>query len=152
MRIPWLLTLAALAGCVDTTHCHMATDWKPCAGEVAQPGASGTPPGIVELSLPTCAYLDDPTLSGTLHVTDPDGDAQTVKAAFYAGMRLDEVDVTLPDSGRSGTEWTGTVVLSTVANGGTAPMMQETDDVIIKVTDRAGGQSVPFCGSFSLVQ
>src|SRR4051812_174849 len=92
--------VALAAGCVDTARCHMPTDWKPCAGESAQPGASGTPPAIVELSLPTCANLASPLIMGTLRVSDPDGDAQVLKATFFTGMRNNEDELELDDSGR----------------------------------------------------
>jgi hypothetical protein len=150
---PLAATLAALgsASCVDTKACHTAVAWKPCAGETAQPGASGTPPSIVALELPTCANLDAPTVTGTLSVTDPDGDAQVAKVTFYTGARNDESEAQLDDLGRSGNDWSGSFsVLITGANGGM--LMEGSDDVRVKVTDRAGGQSVPFCNSIAVVR
>src|SRR3954463_16246123 len=92
------VALAAAAGCVDTTKCHMAVEWKACPGEAAQAGASGTPPTIVELSLPTCVSINAPTVTGTLRATDPDGDAQVIKATLYIGMRNSEDEAQLADS------------------------------------------------------
>ena len=140
-----------LAGCVDTKQCHMAVDWKPCPGETAQAGASGTPPSIVELSLPTCAFVDAPVVMGTLRVTDPDGDAQIVKATFYTGMRNNEDELQLDDAGRSGNDWSGSFSVALQGAGG-AMVMEGSDDVVIKVTDRAGAQSVPYCNSIALVR
>ena len=57
--------------------------------------------------LPTCAYLDSPTVTGSLHVSDPDGDAQVIKAALYTGPHNNEADIQLDDAGRSGNDWTG---------------------------------------------
>lgn len=138
------------AGCVDTKACHNATAWKPCSGETAQPGDSGTPPTIVDLVLPTCVDLTSPTVMGTLHVTDPDGDAQVAKATFYSGVRNNESEFQLDDAERSGNDWQGNFALViTGPNGGM--LMQGTDDVRVKVTDRAGGQSAPFCNSISVL-
>jgi hypothetical protein len=149
MRALWLVVPLSVA-CVDTSKCHQATAWKPCPGEAAQPGASGTPPTIVSLSLPTCAYLAAPAASGELHVSDPDGDAQVVKGSFYAGPRVDESELQLSDGGRAGNEWMGAL---TLAVPGTMPTRQPLSyDVRIKVTDRAGNQSAPVCNTFSLVQ
>ena len=139
-----------VAGCVDS-KCHVPSDWKPCAGATAEPGASGSPPSIVELSLPTCANLSSPTVMGTLHVTDPDGDAQVLKATFYAGMRINEDELELDDAGRSGNDWSGS--FSVVLRGPSGGMLMEgSDDVHMKVTDRAGAQSVPFCNTLSIVR
>lgn len=149
MRLPLVFgvgTALALAGCVDTTACHMATDWKPCAGEKAQPGAGGTPPSIVALSLPTCAFLDSPTVIGTLHVTDPESDAQTLDATFSAGPRINVSQVQLPDSGRAGTEWSGPLALTSQAKS------EGTYDVRIKITDVGGNQSLPYCGTLTLLK
>ena len=145
----WAALVAA--GCVDTKQCHLAVDWKPCPGEPAQAGASGTPPSIVQLSLPTCAFLDAPTVTGTLRVTDPDGDAQVVKATLYTGMRANEDELQLDDAGRSGNDWSGGLVVALQSSGG-GMAMESSDDVVIKVTDRAGAQSVPFCNSIALVR
>lgn len=150
----FLGTLAAalcVSGCVDTKACHTATVWKPCAGETAEPGASGTPPSIGDLELPTCAYLDAPTVTGSLHVSDPDGDAQVVKATFYQGARNNESEVELDDAGRSGDDWSGTFAITIVGSMG-GMVMESTDDARIKVTDLAGGQSVPFCNSIAIVR
>ena len=108
----------AAAGCVDTTKCHTATEWKPCAGEAAQAGASGTPPSIVELSLPTCVSINAPTVTGTLRVTDPDGDAQVLKATLYIGQRNTEDEQQLADSLRSGNDWSGTIAVVLQGAGG----------------------------------
>jgi hypothetical protein len=142
-----LMALVA-AGCVDATKCHMPSAWQPCAGGVAEPGASGTPPTIAMLSLPTCAYVATPQVSGTLHVTDPDSDAQIVKITISQGPRLGETEVALPDAGRSGTDWTG--ALSVAIPMPMALQQQSSYDVSIKVTDRAGGQSAPVCDSITL--
>src|SRR5512146_2238048 len=136
----WAALVAA--GCVDTTQCPLAVDWNPCPGEPAQAGASGTPPSIVQLSLPTCAFLDAPTVTGTLRVTDPDGDAQIVKATLYSGMRVNEDELQLDDAGRSGNDWSGGLVVA-LQSGGGGMVMEGSDDVVVKVTDRAGAQSVP---------
>jgi hypothetical protein len=139
------------AGCVDQSKCHMPSDWKPCAGQTAQPGASGTPPMIVQLSLPTCAYLDSPLVTGTLRVDDPDADQQVLKATFFTGARNNEDELQLDDAGRSGNEWSGN--LSVVLQGAMGGMLMEgSDDVVMKVTDRAGGQSAPFCNSIAIVR
>ena len=75
---------------------------------VAEPGSSGSPPTIVELSTPSCAYLDSPTVMGSLHVSDPDGDAQLIRAvAVHGRPARNEVDIALDDAGRNGNEWTG---------------------------------------------
>ncbi len=147
-------SLAALvaAGCVDTKQCHMAVDWKPCPGQPAQAGASGSPPSIVELSLPTCATVAAPLVNGTVHITDPDGDAQVLKATFFTGgMRNNEDELQLDDAGRSGNDWSGSfgVVLQGAGGG---MVMEGSDDVVMKVTDRAGAQSVPFCNTISILQ
>ena len=152
VSIAALAVLGAAAGCVDTTRCHTAVDWKPCAGETAEPGASGTPPQIVELSLPTCASVDAPTVSGTLHVTDADGDAQVLKVALTSGgMRSDETELELDDAGRSGNDWSGSFSLMVTGSMG-GMVMQGSDDVRVKVTDRAGGQSLPLCNTIAIVQ
>lgn len=145
------LAAFAVAGCVDANKCKMPVDWKPCPGQPAQAGASGSPPSIVELSLPTCATLDAPTVTGSLHVTDPDGDAQVLKATFYTGMRNNEAEVQLDDASRTGNDWSGSFGLALAgANGGM--LMEGSDDVVMKVTDRAGAQSVPFCNSIALIR
>lgn len=145
----WAALVAA--GCVDTKQCHMAVDWKPCPGEPAQAGASGTPPSIVQLSLPTCAFVDAPMVTGTLRVTDPDADAQVVKATLYTGMRTNEDELQLDDAGRNGNDWSGGLVVALQSAGG-GMVMESSDDVVIKVTDRAGAQSVPYCNSIALVR
>jgi hypothetical protein len=141
----------AAAGCVDTKQCHMAVDWKPGPGATAQAGASGTPPSIVELALPTCAFVDAPMVTGTLRVTDPDGDAQVAKATLYSGMRASEDELQLDDAGRNGNDWSGGLVVTLQSAGG-GMVMESSDDVVIKVTDRAGAQSVPYCNSIALVR
>lgn len=129
----------------------MPVEWKPCPGESAEPGASGSPPMIVELSLPTCAYLDSPTVKGTLRASDQDGDVQILKATFYAGMHINESELQLDDAGRSGNDWAGT--FSVVVAGSTGGMVMEgSDDVRMKVTDRGGAQSAPFCNTISIVR
>jgi hypothetical protein len=151
VRLACIVLLALASGCVDTSKCHTPVDWKPCAGDVAEPGSSGSPPTIVELSTPSCAYLDSPTLMGSLHVSDPDGDAQLIRAATYTGgLHSNEVDIDLDDAGRNGNEWTGTLTLSITGASGGMPM-EGTSDVRVKVTDRAGAQSVSFCNSVALV-
>jgi hypothetical protein len=141
----------AAAGCVDTTKCHTATEWKPCAGEAAQAGASGTPPSIVELSLPTCVSINAPTVTGTVRVTDPDGDAQVLKATLYIGQRNTEDEQQLADSLRSGNDWSGTIAVVLQGAGG-GMLAEGSNDVVMKVTDRAGGQSVPFCNTIAAVR
>jgi hypothetical protein len=143
-----LVLLLATAGCLDVHRCHDPVAWRVCDGETAQPGASGTAPSIVALVLPTCANLDAPTVSGELHVSDPDGDAQLVKTTLYAGARLGATETPLPDAGRSGNDWSGGYTLA-------GPMQQQRQEatyrVRLEVTDRAGNQSAPVCSEFSLI-
>ena len=143
-----LVAALALAGCVDATRCHLPSDWKPCAGSSAELGASGTPPAIVALSVPTCAYVDDPEVQGTLHVTDPESDATVVHVTFSQGPRVDESDIDLPDAGRMGTEWSGDLQLRAM----NATAMEGTLDVRVKVADLQGNQSVPFCNSLTFLK
>ena len=150
MRFVLFAALVGTAGCIDTKACHNATAWKPCAGEIAQPGGGGAPPSIVELSLPTCAYAEDPKALGTMRVTDPDGDAQVMKATFAIGARVNEDEAYLADAGRSGNDWSGPVGVGVASMGGAAT--EGTRDVRIKVTDRAGGQSVPYCNTLTVVK
>ena len=145
------LAAVAWAGCVDTKQCHMAIDWKPCPGQAAQPGASGSPPMIVELSLPTCAYVDAPTVKGTLHVSDLDGDAQVLKATLFVGMRNSEDEIELDDADRSGNDWSGAISVGLQGAGG-GRVMEGSNDVVVTVTDRAGAQSAPYCNSIALVK
>lgn len=141
-----VLALAlAGAGCVDEKACHMATAWKPCANTKAQPGAGGTPPAITMLSLPTCAFLDSPTVQGTMHVTDPESDAQLVSFTFSAGPRINVSQFQLPDAGRAGTEWDGGIAIMSLAKS------EGTYDVRIKIDDIAGNQSVPYCGTLTML-
>ena len=143
--------LFAAAGCVDQSKCHMPSDWKPCAGQTAQQGASGSPPQILQLTLPTCAYLDSPLVTGTLRVTDPDADQQVLKATFFSGMRNNEAEEPLVDANRSGAEWSGD--FGVVLQGPNGGMLAEGSvDVIMKVSDRAGAQSAPFCNSIAVVR
>src|SRR5205823_11452500 len=109
------------------------------------------PPTIVQLSIPTCAYLSAPSVTGSLHVTDPDGDAQVLKFALYTGMHNNEAELQLDDAGRSGNDWTGefTFALSGASGG---MLMEGSSDIRAKVTDRAGAQSVPFCNSVAIVR
>jgi len=148
LLVAWL---AGAAGCVDTSsRCHTPATWKPCPGAAAEPGAGGTPPTIVLLSLPTCAYLETPSAAGMLHVTDPEADAQVVKASFYAGGRVNEAELQLDDAHRSAADWSGGLSIGApdaMANGG-----ERTFDVRIKVADRAGNQSAPMCNTFSLIR
>jgi hypothetical protein len=142
---------AAAAGCIDTSHrCHEPVAWQPCPGAAAQPGASGVPPAITSLMLPTCAFVDAPSANGTLAVSDGDGDAQTVKASFYAGPRVAEAELQLDDARRMGNDWRGAVGLA--VPGGSQMASELTFDVRVKVTDRAGNQSAPVCNTFSLVR
>jgi hypothetical protein len=145
-----IVALAA-AGCGPDSKCHMPIDWKPCAGQTAQPGSSGTPPTILELSLPTCAYVDTPTATGTLRVTDPDGDAQVLKLTLFDGARENEAEIQLDDAARSGNEWTGQFVVAITGSSG-GKVMEGSSDLHAKVTDRAGAQSVPFCNSIAIVR
>ena len=141
----------AAAGCVDQSKCHMPSDWKPCEGQTAQAGASGSPPMIVQLSLPTCAYLDSPVVTGTLRADDPDADQQVLKATLYTGQRNSEAEVQLDAADLSGNEWSGTVAVAVQGSMG-GMLMEGSSDVIMKVTDRAGGQSAPFCNSIAIVR
>ncbi len=152
MRLLLALLLAAGgAGCVDTRTCHNPQTWKVCPNTVAEPGASGTPPAITSLSLPTCVYLATPIATGTMHVTDPDSDQHLVKATFFAGVRTNESELPLDAAHQSGTEWDGPLNIEIVGAGG-GMLMESTDDVVIEVTDAAGGQSVPYCGTMSVVR
>jgi hypothetical protein len=145
-----LLAALILAGCIDTKKCHDPTAWKVCAGESAQPGGGGTPPAILELTLPTCTFAEEPTVVGTMHATDPDGDVQVIKATFAVGPRINESEVFLPDAGRAGTEWSGAVGIAVMTSGGT--VSEGTRDVRVKVTDAAGAQSVPYCNTLTVVK
>jgi hypothetical protein len=149
--LPALVIVFVAAGCVDTKVCHTPIVWKPCAGQSAQPGSSGSPPSIVELSLPTCAYVDTPIAAGSLKVTDPDSDAAVVKSTFSAGARLDESELVLDDMHRSDTDWSDDFSL-TIAAGSGGMLTEMTEDVSVKVVDTAGAQSIPFCHSISLVR
>lgn len=148
-----ILAIAALvaAGCIDTAKCKQPSEWKPCAGESAQPGASGTPPRIVSLSMPTCAYVESPTVSGSIHVVDPDADTTTLKASFYVGPRVDEVDVPVPAADAALADWTDSIFV-TVTSSGSGTVSEGTRDVRLKITDRAGGQSLPYCNTLTLVK
>ena len=53
------------------------------------------------------------------------------------------------DAGRSGTDWTGPITVAIPTQ--MMAMAQSSYDVRIKVTDRAGGQSAPFCDSITLM-
>jgi hypothetical protein len=99
------------------------------------------------LLLPTCANFDQATVSGPLQVSDPDGDAQLVKLTLAAGARLSESELPLDDAGRSGNDWQGSYEL-TVSS---PDRQQATYQVRLKVTDRAGNQSVPLCSDFSVI-
>jgi hypothetical protein len=148
-----LAALLCAAGCVDTNKCHMATAWLPCAGETAQPGASGTPPTIVELALPTCGFVDSPTVTGTIHVSDPDADSQLVKITFFAGKRVNEIELPIAAANAAMTDWSDALSVAVGAESGGGGMSTEgTFDVRIKVTDRAGNQSQPYCGSIALLR
>src|SRR5215471_12773446 len=104
----------------------MPSNWKPCSGQPAEPGASGTPPSITQLSLPTCATINSPLVTGTLSVTDPDGDAQVLKATFFTGARNNEDEVQLDDAGRSGNDWSGSFAV--VIQGAGGGMLMEGSD------------------------
>ncbi|MGZ3442712.1 MAG: hypothetical protein ACXVDD_24490, partial [Polyangia bacterium] len=151
MRLAAVLAAAlAAAGCVDTKACHEPTAWKPCAGEAAQPGASGTPPSIVALSLPTCAYKDAPLVSGTVQINDPDGDMQVLKATSFQGARTNESELQLDDARRSGSDWSGSFEMAVGSMSGT--LMEGDISVVMKVSDRAGAQSVPYCNTITVVR
>ncbi|HEY2749228.1 MAG TPA: hypothetical protein VGL86_31640 [Polyangia bacterium] len=151
MRLVLAFAVAlASAGCVSG-KCHTPTAWKPCSGDSAEPGATGTPPTIVSLDVPTCAFLDSPSVSASLHVTDPDGDAQVIEVSYFnGGVRVDESNIELDDADRSDNDWSGSFGLLLMAPGGGMPM-PGSDDVRVKVTDRQGGQSAPFCNSIAIV-
>jgi hypothetical protein len=143
------LALALLAaGCVDVHRCHDPVAWRVCDGEHAQPGAGGTPPTIEALVLPTCANLDAPTVSGELHVSDPDGDAQRVLATLSASARLAETETQLDDAGRRGNDWQGTWAFTPTQ----MQRQQGSYRLRVKVTDRAGNQSAPLCSDFALIE
>ena len=152
MRLVFTLVAAlAATGCVSS-KCHAPTAWKPCSGDSAEPGASGTPPSIVSLDAPTCVYVDSPSMAAAVQVTDPDGDAQVIKVTFFnGGVRASESDIELDDAERSGNDWSGNLELLVSGAAGGMPM-PGSDDVRLKVTDRAGGQSVPYCSTVALVQ
>jgi hypothetical protein len=151
VRILALAALLAAAGCVNTKTCHNPVAWKPCPNTSAQPGASGTPPAIVELDLPTCAYIDTPVVTGTLHATDPDGDIGTLKATAFQGKRVNESELSLDPASLTGTEWVGDFSL-TLVDMSSGMLMESTDDVVVKVVDAAGAQSVPYCNTISAVR
>lgn len=152
MRLLAALAAVLLAGCVDTRTCHMPQAWKPCPNTAAQPGAAGTPPAIVDLSLPTCVFVDTPQATGTLHVTDPDGDAAVLKATFFQGRRNNESELMLSDANRSGSEWSGGITIVLTGAGGSGMLTESTADVVVKVVDAQGAQSVPFCNTISAVR
>lgn len=144
--------VAVVAGCVDQKTCHQPAAWKPCPNTRAEPGASGTPPAIVELSLPTCVYVDTPVAMGSLHVSDPDGDATVVKATFFQGVRNNESELPLDAAHRSGTEWSGSFAVTLVGGGASGMLTESTDDVMVKVVDAAGAQSVPYCNTIAALR
>ena len=85
-----LVTLAALRARLLRRHQGLpyAVAWKPCS---RRDRSSRAPRArrrrIVDLELPTCASLSAPTATGTLHLNDPDGDAQVIKVTLYNGAR-----------------------------------------------------------------
>ena len=149
---PWLwlapFVVFWLGGCVDLNKCGIATTWKPCAGETAEVGALGDPPQIKSFTMPTCAYVDAPVLSGMLTVFDNQGDQQVAHVTTYqGGARLDEADTVLDAAHFTDKmTWTGPISL-TVAGSSPASF-----DIRIKVDDFNGGQSAPVCNTVSLVQ
>jgi hypothetical protein len=151
VRLVALVAAAAAAGCVDTRVCHTPSPWKVCAGTSAQPGASGTPPAILELSVATCAYKASPAVMGSMRATDPDGDVQVLKATSFQGVRTHESELLLDDGGRSGNDWSGSFTLA-VVDSGSGMLMEGTTDVVMKAADRAGAQSVPYCNSITIVR
>ena len=152
MRILVAVIALGLAGCVDTKTCHNPQSWKPCPNTQAQPGAAGTPPAIVELSLPTCVYVDQPIAHGSLHATDPDGDVAKLVATFYQGARNNESEILLAGTPQSGTELTGDIAVALQGAGGTGTPMESTFDAVIKAVDAQGAQSVPYCNAISAVR
>jgi len=66
-------------------------------------------------------------------------------------MRNNENELELDDAGRSGNEWSGNFSVVAVAVE-RRMLMEGSDDVVIKVTDRAGAQSAPFCNSIAIVR
>jgi hypothetical protein len=133
-----------LGGCVDSVKCHEPVAWPVCAGATAEPGATGTPPAITSLMLPTCAFVDSPSVSGTIAIADPDGDAALIKSSLYVGVRLAEVETMLP-AGHMG-NFAGTFLVA-------VPMATPgAYDVRVKVVDRAGGQSAPLCNTITMLQ
>jgi hypothetical protein len=80
-------------------------------------------------------------------VSDADGDAQLVKLTLSAGARLSESELALDDGGRSGNDWQGSYELTVSSQD----RQQTTYQVRLKVTDRAGNQSAPFCSDFSMI-
>jgi hypothetical protein len=133
-----------VAGCVDTAKCHAPVAWQPCADGTAEPGASGTPPTISSLMLPTCAFVDSPAVSGSITVSDPDGDAALIKSSLYQGVRLLETEAMLPAMPMNNYAGMLTIAFSMAKVGAY--------DVRIKATDRAGGQSAPLCNTITILQ
>lgn len=142
----WLAPLL-VGGCVDLNKCGIPQAWKPCAGQTSEQGATGTPPAIVSLMMPTCAYVDNPIVTGTLKVSDADGDEKVAHVTTsQGGARLAEADTQLDPSLQSMNDWTGPLLLT--VSGSTPASF----DIRVKVDDVAGGQSVPVCNTVTLVQ
>jgi hypothetical protein len=144
MRLVLVMLLLA-AGCVDTVKCHTPVAWQPCMGETSEPGASGTPPTITGLMLPTCADQALPSVAGTIAINDLDGDAELIKTSFYVGVRLSETDTMIP-IGHMGQDYSAPFsVVVPMAKVGSY-------DVRVKAVDRAGGQSAPVCNTVTILQ
>jgi hypothetical protein len=138
-----LALLLLVAGCVDTVKCHAPSVWPACSDATAEPGASGMPPVITVLSLPTCAFVEVPSVSGTILITDPDGDVAATKTSIYVGTRQSETDMMLP-AGHMG-DYSGAFSV-------TVPGKPGAYDVRVKAVDRAGGQSAPLCNTVTVLQ
>jgi hypothetical protein len=147
MRFWLLLAPLLVGGCVDTNKCGLPQAWQTCAGQTSEEGATGHPPTIVSLSMPTCAYVDNPIITGTLHVSDAEGDEQVAHVTTsQGGARLAEADTQLDKSLQTGNDWTGPLLLT--VSGSTPASF----DIRVKVDDVAGGQSIPVCRTVTLVQ
>ena len=140
-----LLAIGLLVGgCVDAVKCHAPEPWPACAGAPAEPGATGMPPAITSLMMPSCAYVASPAVSGTIAIADPDGDTALIKTSLYLGARLSETETMLPLQTAKDFSGTFVVVVPMAAPGAY--------DVRVKAVDRAGGQSAPLCNTVTILQ
>lgn len=144
MRLVALALVLVLGGCIDTVKCHAPQPWPACAGSPAEPGATGTPPTIASLMMPTCAFTSSPEVSGPIEIRDADGDIAVVKASFYVGVRLLEMETMLPATQMGNFSGMFGVAVPMAAPGAY--------DIRVKAVDRAGGQSVPLCNTLTILQ